>query len=181
LKYEGPKDDPGENMSTPVIIALGSNDKGPWLDIGALLNAAVHDLESAGLGDVRRSRWWRSAAWPDPTDPPFLNGVVQGAWDGTAAELMTTLSGIEARLGRERSVKNAPRTLDLDLIDFGGQVQDSPDLTLPHPRAAERLFVMGPLAELDPDWRHPVLDRTATDLAASAGVGRDATVMPVAG
>jgi len=162
-------------MSTPVIIALGSNDKGGWPDIGALLDAAVHDLESAGLGDIRRSRWWRSAAWPDPADPPFLNGVVQGVWEGRAAELMTTLSGIEARFGRERSVKNAPRTLDLDLIDFGGQVLDSPDLTLPHPRAADRLFVMGPLAELAPDWKHPLTGRTAHDLAAVASVGCDAT------
>jgi 2-amino-4-hydroxy-6-hydroxymethyldihydropteridine diphosphokinase len=161
-------------MSTPVIISLGSNDKGAWPDISALLGAAVNDLESAGLGDVRRSRWWRSAAWPDPADPPFLNGVVQGAWVGTTAELMTTLSGIEARFGRERSVKNAPRTLDLDLIDFGGQVLDSPDLTLPHPRAVDRLFVMGPLAEVDPDWRDPVSGRTVIELVETARVGRDA-------
>lgn len=161
-------------MSTPVIIALGSNDKGVWPDIRTLLDAAVHHLESAGLGDVRRSRWWRSAAWPVPADPAFLNGVVQGAWDGTAVELMTTLSGIEARFGRERSVKNAPRTLDLDLIDFGGQIMDLPDLTLPHPRAADRLFVMGPLAELAPDWRDPVSGHPVAELVETARVGRDA-------
>ena len=161
-------------MSTPVIIALGSNDKGAWPDIGALLDAAVHDLERAGLGNVRRSRWWRSAAWPDPTDPPFLNGVAQGAWAGTALELMTTLSGIEARFGRERSVKNAPRMLDLDLIDFSGQVLNLPDLILPHPRAVDRVFVMGPLAEIDPDWRDPVSGRPVTALVETARVGRDA-------
>jgi len=161
-------------MSTPVIIALGSNDKGAWPDIGALLGAAVHDLASAGLGDVRRSRWWRSAAWPDPADPPFLNGVVQGMWGGTAVELMATLSGIEARFGRQRSARNAPRTLDLDLIDFGGQAVDLPGLTLPHPRAAERLFVMGPLAEIDPEWRHPVSGRSVTELVETVRVGRDA-------
>ena len=87
---------------------------------------------------------------------------------------MATLSGIEARFGRERSVKNAPRTLDLDLIDFGGQVLESPDLTLPHPRAADRLFVMGPLAELVPGWRDPVSGRPVTALVETARVGRDA-------
>lgn len=161
-------------MNTPVIVALGSNDKGPWADIPALLEAAVAELAGAGLVVKARSRWWRSAAWPDPADPAFLNGVVQGEWSGTAEALMAALSDIEDRFGRRRSVRNAPRTLDLDLIDFGGQVADGPDLILPHPRAAERLFVMGPLAEIAPDWRHPVLGRTALDLAASADVGRDA-------
>ena len=167
-------DDPGENMSPSVIIALGSNDKAAWPDIGALLDAAVHDLENAGLGDLRRSRWWRSAAWPDPADPPFLNGVVRGVWDGTAVDLMATLCRTEERFDRRRSARNAPRTLDLDLIDFSGQVLNLPDLILPHPRAVDRVFVMGPLAEIDPDWRDPVSGRPVTALVETARVGRDA-------
>lgn len=162
-------------MNTPVIIALGSNDKGPWIDIGTLLDAAVHDLESAGLSDLRRSRWWRSAAWPNPADPAFLNGVVRGMWGGTAIDLMAALAGIEDRFGRRRSGRNAPRTLDLDLIDFGGEIREGPDLILPHPRAADRLFVMGPLAEIVPDWRHPLSGRTARELTATAQIGSDAT------
>ncbi|MDP3377770.1 MAG: 2-amino-4-hydroxy-6-hydroxymethyldihydropteridine diphosphokinase [Brevundimonas sp.] len=161
-------------MNTPVIIALGSNDKGPWTDMGALLDAAVHDLESAGVSGLRRSRWWRSAAWPNPGDPAFLNGVVRGYWDGTAAQLMATLAGIEDRFGRQRAERNAPRTLDLDLIDFGGEIREGPDLILPHPRAVDRLFVMGPLAEIIPDWRDPVSGRPVTALVATARVGRDA-------
>jgi len=166
-------------MSTPVIIALGSNDKGVWPDIRTLLDAAVDTLERAGLKQLRRSRWWHSAAWPDPADPPFLNGVVRGVWGGTAVELMATLSGIEDGMGRMRSTRNAPRTMDLDLIDFGGQVLDLPGLTLPHPRAADRLFVMGPLAEIDPDWRDPASGRAVAELAAAARVGTDA--VPVEG
>lgn len=161
-------------MNTPVIVALGSNDKGRWPDTRTLLEAAVVDLSGAGLRLRARSRWWRSVAWPNPADPAFLNGVVSGEWAGTAAALMATLSAIETRFGRRRSARNAPRTLDLDLIDFGGQVTGHTNLVLPHPRAAERLFVMGPLAEIDGDWRHPVLGRTAGALAAEAGVGRDA-------
>jgi len=71
-------------------------------------------------------------------------------------------------------VANAPRTLDLDLIAYGRQVSEGPGLVVPHPRAAERLFVMGPLAEIAPSWRHPLTGRTAAELAASATVGRDA-------
>ena len=161
-------------MNAPVIIALGSNDKGQWADTGALLDAAVHDLESEGLAAIRRSRWWQSAAWPDPADPPFLNGIVTGVWSGSPQSLMETLAAIESRFGRRRSIRNAPRTLDLDLIDFDGRILDLPDLSLPHPRAADRLFVMGPLAEVLPDWRHPVSGLTAGVLAGQAPVGRDA-------
>jgi 2-amino-4-hydroxy-6-hydroxymethyldihydropteridine diphosphokinase len=70
--------------------------------------------------------------------------------------------------------KNAPRTLDLDLIAYGRQVIDAPGLQVPHPRAHERLFVMGPLAEIAPDWRHPVTGETAEKLASQATIGQDA-------
>ncbi len=86
---------------------------------------------------------------------------------------MAALHGVETLFGRQRGGVNAPRTLDLDLIAYGACVCTG-RLSLPHPRAAERLFVMGPLAELAPDWRHPVSGERAVDLAARASVGRDA-------
>nr|MEA2797514.1 2-amino-4-hydroxy-6-hydroxymethyldihydropteridine diphosphokinase [Phenylobacterium sp.] len=84
------------------------------------------------------------------------------------------LFAIERRFGRIRGDSNAPRTLDLDLIAHGREVIDRPGLILPHPRAHERLFVMGPLAEIAPAWRHPVSGKTAAELARDATVGRDA-------
>lgn len=127
-----------------------------------------------GVEVLRRSRVWRSAAWPDPAEPPFLNAV---AMVGTALgpdRLLEVLHRIEARLGRVRDLANAPRPIDLDLIAYGREVRAGA-LVLPHPRAAERLFVMGPLAEIAPEWRHPVDGRSARELAAAATVGRDAT------
>ena len=88
---------------------------------------------------------------------------------------MEALSRLEALFGRVRKRPNAPRTLDLDLIALGRRVIDQPDLKLPHPRAHLRRFVMGPLAEIAPDWRHPVLGQTAQDLAGVAEIGADAT------
>jgi 2-amino-4-hydroxy-6-hydroxymethyldihydropteridine diphosphokinase len=79
---------------------------------------------------------------------------------------------IEARLGRVRSVPNAARTIDLDLLDVGGLVRESPRLVLPHPRLHERAFVLEPLAEVAPDWRHPVLGATAAELLRRLG-GRE--------
>jgi 2-amino-4-hydroxy-6-hydroxymethyldihydropteridine diphosphokinase len=120
------------------------------------------------------STLWRSLAWPDPAPPPYLNGVIQVETHLDGHELLAALLEIEGQFGRARSVANAPRTLDLDLIALGDQVVDSASLVLPHPRAAERRFVMGPLAQIAPHWVHPVLGKTASDLFLTATVGMDA-------
>jgi 2-amino-4-hydroxy-6-hydroxymethyldihydropteridine diphosphokinase len=163
-----------------VIVALGSNLAGEFGSTKALLEAALAALDEAGLRVTRRSRWWRSAAWPDPAEPAYLNGV---ALVDTGLDLRKTLSAlhaIEAAFGRARHVANAARTLDLDLIAYGREVVDDGAVAVPHPRAAARLFVMGPLAELAPDWRHPVLGATAAELAGLASVGVDAAPLNAA-
>ena len=163
------------NTDEAVIVALGGNLALEGQAVQAVLELAAGRLAAARLKPVRRSGWWRSAAWPDPTQPAYLNAV---AWVETALEphaVLQALLEIETAYGRRRSVPNAPRTLDLDLIAYGRRILEGPDLVLPHPRAAERLFVMGPLAEIAPDWRHPVTGKTAADLAAEATVGTDAT------
>lgn len=166
-------DDPA-GLDAAVVIALGGNDKGGWSDLTTALEAALARLPEIGVTVQRRSRWWTSAAWPDPTDPPFLNGValVETALEPEA--LMAALAGLEAAMGRVRSVRNAPRTLDLDLIAHGRRTGRFGDVILPHPRAADRLFVMGPLAEIAPAWRHPETGETAAALARAATVGTDA-------
>jgi 2-amino-4-hydroxy-6-hydroxymethyldihydropteridine diphosphokinase len=164
-----------------VVVALGSNLAGGYGSSEALLEAALARFPAVGLKILKRSSWWRSAAWPDPMGPEYRNGVALVEARGGPREVLQALLGLEAELGRERAQRNAPRTLDLDLIAYGRQVLDDPDLTLPHPRAHERLFVMGPLAQIAPDWMHPALGKTAAELAASAQVGTDATpVTPTA-
>lgn len=158
-----------------VVIALGGNLAGAYGSCEALLDAALACFPSRGLTVTARSGWWRSAAWPDPSAPPFTNGVALVETVLTPAETLTALHAIERAFGRERQEANAARTLDLDLIAHGRQVLDTPGLRLPHPRAHERLFVMGPLAQIAPDWIHPVTGEAAATLAAAATVGRDAT------
>jgi 2-amino-4-hydroxy-6-hydroxymethyldihydropteridine diphosphokinase len=162
------------DLEQAVIVALGCNDKGAWTSCREALEAALARFRSEGIDVVARSGWWSSLAWPDPSDPPFLNGVVIVRTDHEPHALMAALGRIEDAFGRRRSVRNAPRTLDLDLIAYGRSSGDLEGLILPHPRAAERRFVMGPLAEIAPDWRHPTGGRTARELAASASIGPDA-------
>lgn len=155
-----------------MIIALGSNLSGEYGSSEALLKAAVEAIAAAGFEVLSQSRWWRSASWPDPSNPDYLNGVLMVRTAQSAEEVLERLHRIEAGFGRARSEPNAPRLLDLDLIAYGRRVGDHP--STPHPRAQDRLFVMGPLAEIGPDWAHPVSGKTAADLAGAATVGADA-------
>jgi 2-amino-4-hydroxy-6-hydroxymethyldihydropteridine diphosphokinase len=161
-------------LDDAVVVALGCNLSGDFPDCEALLEAALLRFPQAGLPVIARSRWWRSAAWPDPTGPEYRNGIAIVETNDPPQAVLAQLFAVEAAFRRERGPKNAPRTLDLDLVAYGRQVIDEAGLVLPHPRAAGRLFVMGPLAEIAPRWRHPVLGRTAAELAADAIVGRDA-------
>ncbi|MGC1304219.1 MAG: 2-amino-4-hydroxy-6-hydroxymethyldihydropteridine diphosphokinase [Caulobacteraceae bacterium] len=166
-----------ENYDSAVIVALGSN-----LSIfpGApsdILIAALDEFQQSGLEVVRRSSFWCSAAWPDPSEPDYINAVAVVETSLSPEAALARLHALEARFGRVRGRANAPRTLDLDLIAYGRLLRpDAP--ALPHPRAAERLFVMGPLAEIAPGWVHPANGRTAAELARHASVGCDARPLP---
>ena len=164
-------------LDEAIVVALGCNDPGAWRDCREALEAALARFRAEGIDVVARSSWWRSAAWPDPDDPPFLNGVAIVRTADGAHALMAALGRIEEAFGRQRRAANAPRTLDLDLIAYGRKAGDLDGLILPHPRAAERKFVMGPLAEIAPQWVHPLAGRSANVLAADAAVGRDARAL----
>jgi 2-amino-4-hydroxy-6-hydroxymethyldihydropteridine diphosphokinase len=157
-----------------VLIALGSSLAGRFGSREALLQAALDNFPAAGLKLLKRSSWWRSASWPDPRMPDYLNGLALVETALSPQQTLVALRELEAAFGRRREAANAPRTLDLDLIAHGRTVLNDPDLIVPHPRAHERLFVMGPLAQIAPDWRHPVLGATAAELVLTASVGADA-------
>lgn len=163
-----------EGLDEAVVIALGSNLAGSYGSVRDLLEGALSAMTEMGFRIVRRSSWWRSAAWPDPSEPAYLNGVAIVETALGPKGVLAALRRIEARFGRTRGKANAPRTLDLDLVAFGRQTCDDSQITLPHPRAADRRFVMGPLAEIAPDWVHPVSRKTARILADKAEIGRDA-------
>ena len=149
----------------PALVAIGANlpradGSGP---IETCRWAVARLAAVAGIRLVAVSSWWESAPIPpDPASPPFVNGVALVETTLAPAALLAALHTIEDEAGRARPYPNAPRVLDLDLIDQGGRVQAGPPV-LPHPRAQERAFVLRPLAEVAPGWVHPGL---GVDLAA---------------
>jgi 2-amino-4-hydroxy-6-hydroxymethyldihydropteridine diphosphokinase len=148
-----------------AYIALGANLGNPV----ATLNDAIDVLVALrGSLFVAVSSLYRTAPVGLARQPDFINAVVAVKTRLAPRDLLEELFAIEARFGRERSVRNAPRTLDLDLLLHGEAVVDEPGLTLPHPRMHERAFVLAPLAEIAPALTIPGRGSVAELLARCA-------------
>ena len=155
-------------MHNTAYIALGSNLPHEGVDGPALLARAASALQAAGWAPRARSGIWRSAAWPPSDQPDYYNAVVGLDPQGVSPQaLYAVLREIESRFGRARRERWDARTLDLDIVAMGSLVGTFGEVTLPHPRMHERPFVLAPLTEIAPDWRHPVLDKSASDLLAA--------------
>jgi 2-amino-4-hydroxy-6-hydroxymethyldihydropteridine diphosphokinase len=123
---------------------------------------------------MRLSRWYRTAPVPAADQPWFVNAVVEVATRLNARDLLAVLHAVEQDFGRVRSVPNAPRIVDLDLLDYRGEISTGGEGApiLPHPRLQQRAFVLRPLADLEPQWRHPVSGRTIATLLAALPAGQ---------
>jgi len=153
-----------------AYVALGSNLDSVFGDPKATVQSAILSLSALSVAPMRASSLWHSTPQDCPAgSPDFINAVValrpRSDWD--AGRLLQTLQAIELAYGRvPASEPNAPRPLDLDIIDFDGAHLDAEHLQLPHPRASQRLFVLLPLAEIAPGLRLAGQDRPVAELAA---------------
>lgn len=153
-----------------IYIGIGANLPHPTY--GGPVDALKAALADLGLRriEVRRvSPWYRSAPVPASDQPWYVNAVAEIASSLPADALLAVLHEVEDAFGRVRSTPNAARWIDLDLLDFRGEIAPggSGKATLPHPRMAGRAFVLRPLADLAPDWRHPVTGASIAALVAA--------------
>jgi 2-amino-4-hydroxy-6-hydroxymethyldihydropteridine diphosphokinase len=146
----------------PVFLGLGSN----LGDREAAIGEALARLARRGFHETARSSLWLTEPVGGPPQGWFLNAAAAGETALTPRELLAACLETERELGRVRTVKDGPRTIDVDLLFHGEARVEEPGLTVPHPRLAERRFVLAPLAEIAPSFVHPVLGTTVALLLA---------------
>ena len=191
-------------MGTPttrgnLILALGSNATEIVTDNSRIIRDAVARIKGAGIEIVALSPLYRTPAFPKGAGPDFANACALARVDAAPATVLARLHAIEADMGRLRTQRWGQRVIDLDLLAAGGavlpdrdtvaqwidlpparQAAEAPDqLILPHPRLHQRAFVLVPLADVAPDWVHPVLGRSVRQMLAALDPAEIAEIRPI--
>lgn len=182
-----------------MLIALGGNLSGQKDSPLEYVQDAMCDFSQSGIEVAARSKVYRTPCFPPGAGPDFVNAAIVCVTDRPPALIMKTLHEIESRAGRARAQRWEPRVLDLDLLavgdmicpdisrfrdwaglDLQDQMRLAPgELILPHPRMHERAFVLVPLMDVAPDWRHPVLGKTVAEMHAALDPADLAEIWPV--
>lgn len=151
--------------ATEVLLGLGANVGDPPRQL-----AAAVDALRGFVADVEVSSVYRTEPVGFAEQPDFHNLVARG-WTRLDPEaLLDRVLEVEREMGRERTFRNAPRVIDIDLLAYGDEIVDTPRLVLPHPGIPTRGFVLHPLTEIAPGWRHPALGKTARELLDAASM-----------
>ena len=151
-----------------IIIGIGSNLSSSFGDKFKNIQLAISFLQNNGIKIIKKSSFYETPSYPDINNPKFINIVVSIETEFNPKELMSVLISIEEKLERKRHKKNEPRTCDLDIIDYKGIIKNFNSsniyLTLPHKELTSRNFVLFPLKEIYPSWKHPKTNENIDDL-----------------
>ena len=145
-----------------IFLGLGSNLPSKYGDRFANINLAISSLEAFGIKIIKRSSFYKTPSYPDSENPKFINVVILVESNLPPIDLMSVLIYVEEKLERKRVKKNDPRTCDIDIIDYNSQIlnlkYNNLDFTVPHKELTSRNFVLFPLQEISPKWKHPQTD-----------------------
>ncbi len=148
-------------MASTVFLGLGSNLGDRMAHLRAALDALPPEVQI-----TKRSPVYETPAWGYEDQGPFLNMVIEGRTELEPEALLARLKQLETELGRTPSFRWGPRLIDMDILFYDQLILDTPSLTIPHPRLRERAFVLLPLTDVAPEWKHPVLGKTVRELLA---------------
>jgi len=160
-------------MSVEIFIALGTNLGNRLENLTRAVDALAPQVQVLAASPI-----YETAPWGYTDQPDFLNQVVRAITDLSPRSLLHHLKDIEARLGRKPTFRYGPRQVDLDILYYYELVLDEADLIIPHPRLHQRAFVLVPLRDIAPQFRHPVLQRTVQELLSDVDTSG---VKPLAG
>jgi len=163
-----------------ILIAVGANLASAFGPPRAACEAAYARLEARGVRLPRCSPFYETAPVPVSDQPWYVNGVAVAETALPPAALLALLHEVEAEMGRVRTVRNAPRVIDLDLLAYDDVVEEG-NLTVPHPRLRDRAFVLLPLRDVAPGWRHPVSGQSVSEMIARLPAGQEARRMAADG
>ena len=153
---------------TSILIGIGANlSPDGYATPREGCEAAIASLADLGIDVVAVSPWYETAPVPVSDQPWFNNAVIAATTSMSAADALAALHRVEARFGRIRTVRDAARVLDLDLLDYGGLTYDDGNISIPHPRLHERAFVLLPMRDVAPGYSHPVSGLGIDDLIAA--------------
>jgi 2-amino-4-hydroxy-6-hydroxymethyldihydropteridine diphosphokinase len=161
-------------MNTLVYLSLGANVG----DCARNIREAITRLGALGRV-VAASSFYETEPVECSEQAWFLNSTVALETTKTPAQLMAALLILEQEMGRQRTQRKGPRTIDIDILLFGDTVVDSPELTIPHPAMQQRRFVLEPLAEIAPEARHPLLGKTVCELLDAMPAGQTVRRLPI--
>ncbi|MBT4889727.1 MAG: 2-amino-4-hydroxy-6-hydroxymethyldihydropteridine diphosphokinase [Rhodospirillales bacterium] len=162
-----------------IIIGIGANLPHPEFGSPrATCETALLELAQTGLNISGRSFWYESAPvlaahGAQGEQPWYVNAAISVETELSASDLLARLLSVEARFGRIRSIANAPRTLDLDIVAYHDQIINADHLEIPHPRMNQRAFVLLPLADIAPDWIHPANGQTVASMIENLPIEQD--------
>ena len=160
-----------------ILIALGANLPSKAGRQRETCIAALEEIQYHNITVLNVSHWYQSEPVPVSDQPMFVNAVVSVDTSLSPSSLLSILLSIEDKFGRTRAEKNAPRTLDLDLITYHDRVELGPP-QLPHPRLQDRAFVLKPVRDVAPYWRHPLTGRSAAEMISILKAPDSAILLP---